>query len=85
MALVRRRDESIQYDGTNAAAVLAFFSDTTFNHETGGTLSFEENVSETSVEVGTNGWLVRSVRPDGRYAMSWMGTNEQYLSMWIEG
>lgn len=84
MATVNQRVESIQYDGTNSAAVLAFLSDVTFHSESGGVLEFEENLAGATVQLPVGGWVLRSFRSGGIRVMTWHGTDTDYHILWIE-
>lgn len=85
MAIVNQKIESIQWDGTNAAEVVAFIDDSIFNWEVDGLLSFEAGGTEgASLQVNIGEYVIRTVRKDGKHALADVWPEAVYAQSWIE-
>jgi len=86
MALVSQRFESIQYDGTNSAAILAFVTGYHVVSESGGVLYALHESGNADFELNTGDYLVRFRAPDGGgWLIGWHGSASAYAQVWIEG
>jgi hypothetical protein len=85
MAFVSKIIESIQYDGTNSQAVVAFIDDSFKNWEVDGVLFFEAGGLEgSSIILNVGDHITRTVRNNGKWVMEGLYTHEIYVRTWIE-
>lgn len=83
MAFVVSKKETIQYDGTNGAAVVAFVDNGTLTSDNGTTLVFSiYDVDNFTFTAGEH-WLART-QDNGHKHFAGSYTNAQYAESFIE-
>lgn len=81
MAFVANRTESIQYDGTNGAAVAAWIHDSSLTSDNGTTLVVAV-YDQGNIFFAVGDWLLRSGGSAHNFAGNF--TNTQYQNLYIE-
>ncbi|MGW5616287.1 hypothetical protein [Streptomyces sp. NPDC003877] len=80
MAIVTRRHESMQYDGTNGTAVAEWLDGAyTISSDTGVQLMLLSSEGSRKV-IPATGWLVR----DASHELVWYGTGASYAVQWTD-